>query len=247
MNRPAREFQRKQGFVRFRRIWAQSRFLPCKKFRVDHQAVLQIIDAQSRRFAKADRAEMPGHFDAVCVRCLHGRAQFFGRDVHVRLEGSHALRDPKLHHAACIFGILELVHLQRKRPWPFEVRSRDMNLGPGHLSIIDIALQLQVRVRLDAAGRSNRRHATREIQPRETRGMLGIQRRRAARRRVIHVVMHADKARDDRAAVEVQHCRAIGDLCACRVAERDDLSIGNHQSLTCARRCAGAVNDAHMR
>src|SRR5207249_8673769 len=85
------------------------------------------------------------------------------------LERSHALRDPEFHGTARILGILELMHLQRERSLPFEIRPRDLNFWPGHFAVVNAALEFEVRVRFNASRRSNRRHASRQIQPRKTR------------------------------------------------------------------------------
>ena len=190
---------------------------------------------------------MPGQFDSARVRRLYGSAQFFRRDVHICLERSCALGDPKLHHAPRVFGILELMHLQRERSGAFEIGSRHMNFRPCHFAVIDGAFQFEIGVWVDASGRSNRRHAPRQIQPREAPGMLRVKRRRPTRRGIKHVLVHPDKAGNHRAPGEIQHFRALGDFYASRIAERGNLSVPNDKSLIRARSGAGAVNDAHVR
>ena len=157
------------------------------------------------------------------------------------------MRNPEFHGAARIFFVFELMHLHREGSRPFEVRSRDVNFRARHFAVVDVALQFEVRVGLNAARRSNRSHASCQVQPGKTRGMLWIERRRSARRWVVHVVVHADKPGNDCAAGEIEHSRAFRNLCAGCVAERRDLSIANHQSLIGARSCARAVNHTRVR
>ena len=190
---------------------------------------------------------MPRHFHAVRVRGFDRRAQFFRRDVLVGLERRHALRNPEFHRAARIFGIGELMHLEGEGSRAFQVRPGDVNLGAGHLPVIRVAFELEIRIRLDASRGSNRSHASRQIQPRKTCGMLGVKRRRPARRRVIHVVVHADQARNDRTPGKINDLRTFGNLCAGAVAKRSDLSLANHERLVGSRGRARAVDDAHMR
>ena len=228
VNRPIGDHQGKQGFICCRGIRASARFLVREKLRVHDQAMLQVVDSQGGRLTKPDGTEMAGYLDAVRVGRFRSRAQFFRRDVHVRLERSHALRDPEFHGTARILGILELMHLQRERSLPFEIRPRDLNFWPGHFAVVNAALEFEVRVRFNASRRSNRRHASRQIQPRKTRGVLRVKRRRTARRWIIHMVVHADEARDNRAPAQVQHLRAFGNLCVCGVSESCDLSVSDH-------------------
>jgi hypothetical protein len=143
------------------------------------------------------------------------------------------------------FGVAQLVHLRRERAVALEVRTGDAHLRADQLARVDRALELEVGVRLDAAGRAHRRHAAGEVEPREARRVLPVHRRLAARRRVVHVLVHADEPRHHGAAREVElgRARECGVLL---VAELGDLRAVDDDELILARRRARAVDDAHV-
>ena len=129
----------------------------------------------------------------------------------------------------------------------FEIRPSHVNFWTGHLALINRALELQVRVWLDASRGTNRGQTARQIQSPKTCGVLGIQRRRTARCGVIHVVVHADESRDHRVALQVEHLCALRNFRACGVSHRGDFSIRDNQCLIRARNCAGSIDHANVR
>src|SRR5260370_27960608 len=92
------------------------------------------------------------------------------------------------------------MHLQRECALSFEIRPSHVNFWTGHLALINRALELEVRVWLDASCGTNRGPPARQIQSRETCRMLGTQPRRTARGRAIHLVLPAVPAPDHPAA-----------------------------------------------
>src|SRR5262249_35770870 len=75
---------------------------------------------------------------------------------------------------------------------------------------------------------------------------FGIHRRWAERRGVVHVVVHADEAWDYGTTCEIENFRAVGCLCRCGIACRDDFSVADYNGLI--RACGGArtVDHANM-
>src|SRR5208282_3002642 len=123
---------------------------------------------------------MAGDFDSVGMRGFDGGSQLVRRDVHVRLEGSSTARDPKFDHLTRVFGIFELMHLQSKGPFSFEIRTGHVNFRTGKFSRINGLLEFEVRVRFEAACCSNRSDPAGKIEPRKARGMFRIERKPAA-------------------------------------------------------------------
>ena len=66
--------------------------------------MLEIVDADLRRFAITDRAKMSGDFQPALVRFLYHSAQLGAADVHINLERGGTLIGPEVHHAARVVG-----------------------------------------------------------------------------------------------------------------------------------------------
>ena len=179
------------------------------EFRIGEDAVFEVVDAERSGFAKTDRTEMAGDFESVRVRDFDDGGEFVGSDVHIRLERGHAFGDPIFSGAARVFGIFELVHLRSERAGAFEVRTGDVDLWSDACAGVDRFFQFEVGVCLDAAGRSNAGYTAGEVEARKTRRVFGVHRGRTERRRIIHVVVHADEAGNDGSASEIEDFRAI--------------------------------------
>ena len=85
------------------------RLLARDEFRVDKEAVLQVINARLGRFAETHAAQVPGDFQMPLVRFLRRGAQLLSRDVHVRLERSRSAVRPEVHHPPRVVGPAQFV------------------------------------------------------------------------------------------------------------------------------------------
>src|SRR5580704_11181661 len=150
------EFGQTPGFLSGRNSVSTS--MPCSR----------IVDAERGCFAETDRAKMAGDFDAVGVRGFDGGSQFVWRDIHVCLERSGAARDPEFDHLARVFRVLQLMHLQCKGAFTFEIWAGDVDFRTPEFARIDRLLEFKISVWFKAASRSNRSDAACEIETRKT-------------------------------------------------------------------------------
>jgi hypothetical protein len=180
------------------------------EFGIGENAVFEVVNADRSGFAKTDRAEMAGDFEAVRVSDFDDGGEFVGREVHVGFERGHALGDPIFSGTTRVVGVFEFVHLWGERAGSLEVRSGDMDLGADARAGVDGFFQFEVGVWLDAAGRSNAGDAAGQVETRETCGVLRVHRGRAERRGIVHVVVHADEAGDYGATGEIEDFCAVG-------------------------------------
>lgn len=79
------------GIHMFKSVVAHTRAALIRLFarielRVHKKTVLQVIDAQLRRFLIGHRAQVPGDLDPTFMSCLNRGLQFRSGDVHVRLK-----------------------------------------------------------------------------------------------------------------------------------------------------------------
>ena len=63
-----------------------ARILAGIEFSVDHQSMLEVVDAHIRGFFEADRAKMSGDLQSMRVRGIDGSLQFLRRDEHVGFD-----------------------------------------------------------------------------------------------------------------------------------------------------------------
>jgi hypothetical protein len=196
--------------------------------------MLEIVDADCRRLAEADGTEMPRDLYAARVRRLDQRGELFGGDVHVRLERRHAFVHPILGLASSVLRVTELPHLRRVRAFALEIGTGDAHLRPDHQPIVDRAFELEIGVRFDAPSRAHRGDAACEVQAREARGVLAVHGGRTTRRRVVHVLVHADDAGNDAVARKVENGRAVRYRDGRVAAQCRDLSAGNDERLALA-------------
>ena len=207
---------------------------------------------RSAAFAERHRAEMPGHFQLARVRRADRGAELRARDVRVRFERREAKIGPVVHHLRGFFGTLERVQLQQVRAGSLEIWAGQMHLRTGNAAGVDVALHLEIRVRLHAAGRAHARDARRQIQAREAvdhrRVVLGCagDAALACRSRVEEMLVHRDPAGHHRSPREIEHARAgrRGD----RAARPDRLDRGafDDDRLVVGRGRARAVDHADV-
>ncbi len=207
---------------------------------IDEESVLQIVDADRRRLAESDRAQVAGDLDAALMCRLHSGREFGARDVHVGLERSRALIGPEPDHTGGLIGTAQLVHLRGERALAFQVRAGDVQARTGHAAGIDQALDIEVGIGLHAARGARGRDSAGQIEPREGVAHLGVERHSPAAR-IEQVLMHADNAGNHGVAGEVEHARAGG-----RSSRGGDPAVVDHQRLIFPRRGAGAVDDPHV-
>src|SRR6185437_2339964 len=119
---------------------------------VDEETVLEVVDADRGGFAVGDRAQVTGDLQPQAVRLVHRRLQFGAGDVHVGLERGDVLFRPERHGLLRVLGVADGVHLDEGRVRAFQIRPGDVHVRAGQLSRIDRVLEVEVGVRLDAAG-----------------------------------------------------------------------------------------------
>ena len=90
--------------------WTEVGTLLGIEVRIHEQAMLDIVDAERHRLAKADGAEMTGDFHVSLVCLLDRCSQHLTAHVGVELEPGHALGGPVVHHATDRFRAVHLVH-----------------------------------------------------------------------------------------------------------------------------------------
>ena len=100
--------------------------------------------------------------------------------------------------------------------------------GPGDQQRIDLALQVELLIRVDASRRTNRRHARGEKEPR-------IADAHEAHPAVVHVVVQPDDARDHRLAACVDDRRTRRSLHRRRRADLGDRLAANDDRLIVLR------------
>jgi len=210
--------------------------------------VLQIVDAEIGRFGETDRAQVPCHLDVLRMGRRDRRGEFGAGDVHVCLERGRAFADPVVDRVGGIGRIHQLVHLRCKTALAFQIRPGGVHLRPGDLAGVDRLLQLKVGIRLGAAGGADSGDAASQIQLGKARCLLGIDRlfrfRVHLRRRVKHVVVHADQARDQRVSTAVDHRRILRHLHM--LADFSDEAIAQQHRLVFPCLRTVAVNHPHM-
>ena len=170
---------------------------------VDPEAMLEIVDAERDGFGIAHRAEMSGDFEAVAVRFLDRGAKFGAGDVHVGLERGRTLRRPEADGGARVRRIGELVHLDEGAARAFEIGRRHIHVRAGNMTRIDLLLEIEVGIGLDAAGGAKRGDAGGEIEPGRGKRHLRHDQRFVAMAGgiqigpgdVIDMVVHAHQAR----------------------------------------------------
>ena len=118
------------------------RFLARDEFRVDKEAVFQVINAGLCRFAKTHAAQVPGDFQVPLVGFFGCGAQLLSRDVHVRLERSRSAVRPEVHHPPRVVGPVQFVHLCQEAVRSFEIRRRNIDLRTWGLPGINLAFQI---------------------------------------------------------------------------------------------------------
>src|SRR5678816_4774758 len=110
-----------------------------------------------------DRAQVPRNFDSAFVRCIDGSLQLSARYSHVRLERSHAPIRPVIYKLRRFLGARKMMHLDEVAIRAFEIRPRHIDMRADQLSFIDRVPEVEVRVSLDAAGRTDRCDARSQI------------------------------------------------------------------------------------
>ena len=98
------------------------------------EAVLEIVDAESRGFVVRDGAEVARQLHPAFVSFGERGAQLFARDVHVRFERRRAEVVPPGDELSRVFRTGELVHLREIESRSLEVRGRRVDPWPSKLS-----------------------------------------------------------------------------------------------------------------
>lgn len=96
--------------------------------------MLKIVDPQLNGFAAGNRAKVPAHREAPLVCDINHFLQLVARDVHERLERSHALICPELGGLARVLRPREFVDLHPEIAFPFHVGASQVNFGTGNLA-----------------------------------------------------------------------------------------------------------------
>src|SRR5271170_3258346 len=95
---------------------------------------------------------MAGDLESLCMSVVDRRLQFFGRDMHVRLERGCALSSTIVDSAGGVIRVLQNMQLGTEGGRAFEVRAGEKEPGAGNFSCVDIALEGNIGVRFNASG-----------------------------------------------------------------------------------------------
>ncbi len=230
-------------------------FLPRIELRVHKESVFEIVDAQLGGFFISYRAQVPGDFDPALVSGDDCGFQLGARDVHVRLERRHSLIGPILYQLPCIVRAGQVGHLEEETHCSFKIGAGDVKVRAGELARVDISLQVQIGIGLDASGGAHRRHACGKVKSRRRERHLRRQHRllvlplaiQIRPRDVKEMIVHADDAWHHGVSVEIKNRRSRGRGNVGAFLERRNLPALDDQILVFNRRRARTVNHAHMR
>src|SRR5579862_7500432 len=142
----------------------------------------------------------------MLVRLVDRGAQLIARDLRVRLEPWDTLLGPVAHEPPRIFWRAEGVHPSGADAWTLEIRSGRKDHRTDGLSSFDRVSQVELLIRIDAAGRADGRHAGREEELRVARQHAP---RSCDRGAVVHMVVEPDETGDHGLAAEIDHERAL--------------------------------------
>jgi hypothetical protein len=222
-------------------VRAHIRLLAGIELRIDVETVLEIVDAESRSFPEADRAQVSGDFNTALMGSLNCRSQNFTRNEIVRFEIVHPAIDPEVH---CVDGFLrrfEFRHLRRPTARALQVGSGYMHVRAGDIAFINLPFDGQVGIRLDAAGGANGSDTARQIEARKAdrhfveNGISGG---------IEHMIVHADESWDQGVIMEIDHLGFTRDVG--RATHQLDLPMRDKNGLICERRGPRPVNDTHV-
>src|SRR5258708_11220822 len=179
---------------------------------VDEKAMLEIVNSKLGRLWVGHRAQVTRDFEMPAVRLIDRSLKLRARDVHIGFERSCALISPESNRSPSVLGRCDLVHLDERASWTLKVEPGHVDMRPNHFSGIDLLLDVEVGIRLDASCRAHRRHAIGEVEPRRAEGHLGNDDRvfempggvNVWPSDVKHVIMHSDKAWKCRLARSVE-------------------------------------------
>src|SRR6185436_10271756 len=138
------------------------------------EAVLEVVDAEPRGFAIGHGTQVSGELHAALVALVERSAQLVARDVHESLERRRARLVPERDQLARVVRARDLVHLRQVEPRTLKVRRRGVDPRAGALTAVDRLLDLDLAVAVHGAGGPHRRHATGEIQARETLAEIAV-------------------------------------------------------------------------
>src|SRR5450432_168769 len=192
---------------------ANIRLLTRIQLRVDEEPVLQIVDAQLGGFFICHGAQVAGDFDSAFVGGVNRGLQLVARDVHVCLEGRNAAVGPEVYRVPRVLSARQVRHLYEITLRAFQIRAGHVEMRSGQLAGIDVALQVQIRVSLHAAGGAHSGHAPGQIQAWRGERHLRHQHRllelslavQVGSRDVEEMVVHADDSGHDCVAVKVEY------------------------------------------
>ncbi len=202
--------------------------------------MLELVDAESNRFAEAHGAEVRGHFHAVLVRLIDCRGQLRAADLRVRLEPRHSLLRPVAHEPPRIVGSVQRMHRRERRSWPLQIRPCGDDLRSRRLQRVGEPLEVELLVRVHAPRSADRGHARRQEEPR-------IARAHVAHPAVVHVVVQTDDPGDHGLPREIDDVGALGDRDRAAGADGRYPLAAHDYRLIVARGGAGSVNHARVR
>ena len=175
------------------------------------EPVLEIVDAEVRRFGVRHGTQMSGDLEAALMSLVDRGAELGARDLHVRLERRRAHCRPIRHLPSRVGRVFERMHLERAAR-AVQVRRRGVDRRARAQAGIDLALQVQVHHPVRVPAGPHRRDAAGEIQAREALAELTVD---GGAGRVVEVLVHHHEAGHDGLA------REIDDGCAVRHGDAD--------------------------
>jgi len=214
------------------------------------EAVLQIVDAELRRFGISDRTEMAGNLQMEGMRGLNSGSEFGTGDMHVCLEVVGTCSGREVDEGAGVVRAGEGVHLH-EGAGTLEIRRGGFDMRANEDTSVNEMTKVDIGVGLDGAGGSDGGDTVGEVHARsgkghlrEQRGGLGTCSVGVRALEVVDMVVHADKAREHGVASKVEDLRIgrYGDI----MADAGDPGAADDDALVLENRRSCAVDEANV-
>ncbi len=143
-------------------------------------------------------------------------------------------------------GAAQRIELGEGRRRAFEIGRGEIEIGPDQPACLDLPPDTEIAVRVDRAGGARGGDAAGEIERREGDRRLDDRERAVARGGAVHMLVHADEARNGGAPAPVDPGDAAGKRDRPVRPDRGDAATLDEDRLVRPGRGAGAVDDEDM-
>src|SRR5271155_2236 len=197
---------------------------------------------------------MSGDLNSTFVCRFNRGLQFGAGNVHVRFERGHAEVGPIVDHLARLVRTGQLMHLDEIAVGAFEIWPGHVDMRTGELAFIDVVLQVEISVGLDASRGAHGGHATGQIEAWRGECHLRNQYRRFGiplavfiwPRDVEKMVVHADDSGHYRIPAKAENRCSFRRGSVCTRLHHCDFAPFDDHVLVVNWRLTRAVNYAHV-